>query len=183
MRFFFFGTLMDPEVRRLVIGGDPPPGCPEAGVLPHFRRVRPSGRGYPMLLAHGCGRVEGILIDGLDAPAARRLVVFEGAEYRLMRLAVIDSRGRAVAAATFLSQRRAAATHRAWSLKTWQRRDKRAFLRKTARLMAGYATKAALRTALVGQLALITAQDMWLLLRRRQASRAVSSGRPIRRAR
>lgn len=147
MRFFFFGTLMDPQVRRLVIGRDPAAGRIEAAVLEGFRRVSVAGRPYPMLLPHRCGRVSGMLLHDLEADAVRRLIAFEGAEYHAAPVTVAARPGRLVTAAAFLADRSVAPSRRGWSLQTWQRRHKRAFLRRIGGLMDGYAIQAFLRGA------------------------------------
>jgi hypothetical protein len=144
MRFFFFGTLMDPEVRRLVIGRDLVEGQTEAALLARFRRVHVAKRDYPMLVPYSAGRVEGILAHDVGADAVRRLIAFEGAEYRLVSVLVADPRGHLVSAAAFLSDRSVGPNRRAWSLETWQRRHKRAFLRRVKASMDGYGTRAML---------------------------------------
>lgn len=147
MHFFFFGTLMDPDVRRLVIGRDLAPGQIEAAVLAQFRRVYVAKRNYPMLLPHSSGWVDGLLAYNLDADAARRLMAFEGAEYHLVPVTVADPRGHPARAAAFLSDRSVKANHRLWHLETWQRRYKRLFLRRAVELMDRYGTQALLRVA------------------------------------
>lgn len=145
MRCFFFGTLMDPDVRRLIIGRDLAPGQIEPAVIEHFRRVHVAKRNYPMLLPHASGWVDGLLAYHLDAEAMRRLMVYEGIEYHLVPIFVADLRGHLVKAAAFLSDRSVQPDHRAWHLETWQRRYKRAFLRRAADLMDRYGTQAMLR--------------------------------------
>ena len=147
MRFFFFGTLMDPDVRRLIIGRDLAPGQVEPAVVEHFRRVHVAKRNYPMLLPHASGWVDGLVAHDLDADAAQRLLVFEGKEYHLVPITVADLRGHLYKAAAFLSDRRIQPDHRAWHLEVWQRRYKRPFLRRAGELMDRYGTQALLRVA------------------------------------
>ncbi|MEE8559476.1 MAG: gamma-glutamylcyclotransferase family protein, partial [Alphaproteobacteria bacterium] len=78
MRYFFFGTLMDPDVRALVIGGPAPASRIEPATLAGFRRVHVAGRSYPMLISDALGRVEGCLVRGLDGRARARIGQFEG---------------------------------------------------------------------------------------------------------
>jgi hypothetical protein len=145
MRFFFFGTLMDPEVRRVVIGRDLAPGQIEAAVLEQFRRVYVANRNYPMLLPHSSGWVDGLLAHNVDPEAARRLMAFEGREYHLVPVTVADLHGHLAKAAAFLPDRTVKANRRAWYLEIWQRRYKRLFLRRAAELMDRYGTQAMLR--------------------------------------
>lgn len=147
MRIFFFGTLMDPDVRRLVIGRDLAPEQVEPAVIEHFRRVHVARRNYPMLLPHASGWVDGLLAHQLDPEAVRRLTAFEGPEYHLVAITVADLRGHLTKACAFLCDRRVQADHRRWQFQTWQRRYKRPFLRRAAELMDRYGTQALLRVA------------------------------------
>jgi hypothetical protein len=46
------------------------------------------GRHYPVLVRHRSAITEGLLIDRVGGPAWRRLLAYEGAEYRLARVRV-----------------------------------------------------------------------------------------------
>ena len=142
---FFFGTLMDAELRRLVLGGDLASDQIETGAIGGFRRVRVAGRDYPMLVPHPTGRVVGVLARKLGGQALRRLVVYEGAEYRLVRMVVADRCGRSILARVFLADPRVRWDPRSWRLETWQRRHKRNCLRRIGEAMAGYQSRAMLR--------------------------------------
>lgn len=129
MNLFFFGTLMDPEVRALVMGRDVHPEQVEPAIAQGFRRVFIAGRHYPMLLAHASGWVEGTLVTGVDAVSLHRLQVYEGWEYTLQPIQVQAS-GRKVMAHVFMSRPKVAPDRRPWRLDQWQRRHKRTFLPK-----------------------------------------------------
>ena len=90
---FFFGTLMDADVRALVLGPEYSDHEVRRAWLRGFRRVFMPGRTYPMLLPHPHGRVEGILVGGLSVEAVRRLSTFEGPDYHLVPLWVIGETG------------------------------------------------------------------------------------------
>lgn len=130
MRLFFFGTLMDAEVRELVIGRALPADAIEPAIVQGFRRVFVAGRHYPMLLAHASGWVEGTLVSGLDAASVHRLQVYEGWEYALSPIKVLTASGQSVMANVFICPPGIAADKRDWRLDDWQRRHKRTFLRK-----------------------------------------------------
>jgi len=49
-RFFFYGTLMDPSVRRAVLGRPVERSRLQRAVLPGFRRVFRRGATYPVLV-------------------------------------------------------------------------------------------------------------------------------------
>lgn len=130
MKLFFFGTLMDAEVRSLVMGRDADPGTIEPAIAQGFRRVFVAGRHYPMLLAHASGWVEGTLVHGLDAERVHRLQVYEGWEYSLQPIQVQTNSGHKVMAHVFMCPPHIEADPREWRLDQWQRRHKRTFLPK-----------------------------------------------------
>ncbi len=130
MRLFFFGTLMDPEVRAIVMGHDVDPDNVEPAVVQGFRRVFVAGRHYPMLLAHASGWVDGTLVSGLDVARVHRLQVYEGWEYSLQPIQVQTTSGRKVMAHVFMCPPHIAPDRRDWRLDEWQRRHKRTFLPK-----------------------------------------------------
>jgi hypothetical protein len=73
VRFFFYGTLIDPDVRRLVLGTRAPMSV-EPATLAGWRRVCLPKVTYPAVLRAAREVVDGVLVRGLDAEARRRLV-------------------------------------------------------------------------------------------------------------
>lgn len=143
MKLFFFGTLMDADVLRVVIGRTL--ADVEPAEVRKFRRVFVHGRNYPMLLPHPSGTVEGVLAHDLDDDTVSRLLLYEGGEYHLVPLRVNNAHGHPVRAGTFLCDRVVQPGHQEWHLPVWQRRYKRSFLRRAAELMQRYGTRARLR--------------------------------------
>lgn len=144
-RLFFFGTLMDPDVLRVVIGADLAPRQIEEGRVRGFRRVFVPGRAYPMLIPAPHFHVEGLLVSGLTPEQVHRLGVFEGPEYHLVPLTITSFGGHAYRAGAFLSDRNVVPGKDEWTLKLWRRRHKRGFLRHASYLMDHYGTKVLLR--------------------------------------
>lgn len=132
MNLFFYGTLMDADVRELVCGEalDVEPAIAQG-----FRRVFLAGKHYPMMLPHSSGWVEGTLATGLNAETVHRLQVYEGWEYNLHPLKVRTGSGQAVMAHVFLCPPQIPADMRDWRLEEWQRRYKRTFMPKAQALM------------------------------------------------
>ncbi|MEE8223447.1 MAG: gamma-glutamylcyclotransferase family protein [Alphaproteobacteria bacterium] len=136
MRFFFFGTLMDPDVREVVVGRPVPASRIEPATLEGFRRMCVAGRSCPMLIPDPPGRVEGCLVRGLDGRARARIGRFEGDEYRPERHWVRLSGGVRIEAYVYMARSGVRAGRTPWELSTWQRRHKRALLER-ARLWLG----------------------------------------------
>lgn len=138
MRFFFYGTLMDPDVCRAVLGD-----CAEAlkirpALLTGFRRVRANCGNYPVLVRRRGGFVSGHLVEGLDYEALLSMAHFEGREYEPRRALVIDRDGCRVTAWLFLPNHLHLATDRSWDLRRWRYSGKRLLLRQLCRWMLVY---------------------------------------------
>lgn len=139
MRFFFYGTLLDADVRRLVFPHLHERLSFRPGVLRGYWRVRAVDGPYPVLKPHPQGRVHGHVAEGLDLPALARAAHFEGATYHpAVRRIHVPELG-AVAAWVFVP----AAPHRqasgkTWTLDRWQRSQKPQALRHTRYWMAEF---------------------------------------------
>jgi hypothetical protein len=130
MMYFFYGTLCDSDVRRLILGYRPSPRQLRPARLPGFRRKRARGRSYPVLVRAPGGRVDGLLFRPRPGDAAR-LAAYEGPEYLTRALPVCrnGSRGPARARVFLPAGSGLSATFDDWQLRRWQRRDKATFLR------------------------------------------------------
>lgn len=138
MRFFFYGTLMDADVRRAVLGAAAP-ATVEPATLAGWRRVPVAGASYPMIVRAAGSRVEGVFARGLDQRARDRLIAYESDGYRMMEAIVtLATDGKSRRAFVFVPDRRRGAAaprkrgHGAWHLASWQRRHKRRFLARLA---------------------------------------------------
>lgn len=132
MVYFFYGTLCDADVQRLVLGYRPSRRQFRPARLPGYRRKRARGRSYPVLLRAAGGEVAGLLFRAASAGDAARLTAYEGPEYVTRSLPVRQPRTAAGAgrARVFLPAGPALpAGFDDWTLPRWQRRDKAAFLR------------------------------------------------------
>jgi hypothetical protein len=138
MVYFFYGTLCDADVQRLVLGYRPGPRQLRPARLPGYRRKRARGRSYPVLLRAAGGQVAGLLFRPARASDAARLSAYEGPEYVTRILPVRRSHtGGVTAGCNALGRARVflptgaslPADVHDWALPRWQRRDKAAFLR------------------------------------------------------
>jgi gamma-glutamylcyclotransferase (GGCT)/AIG2-like uncharacterized protein YtfP len=133
MRFFFYGTLLDPEVRREVMGRAAGALPAEPAVLAGYRRVYVRGKTYPVAVPDPASAVEGCLVRGLDRRAAQRLIDFETDEYDLVERTVVTGSGRTIRCRVFVAGRRALPSVRPWDYETWRRRHRSAFGRRLRR--------------------------------------------------
>ena len=131
-RLFFYGTLLDPDIRRKVIGRVLPPGQLRPATLAGFRRVRAAGKWFPMLAPGLAGdTVAGVLALGLTGPELKRVVAYEGDGYGLKRVTVRLGDGTTARARVFvpLAAGGLKPSTEAWDLLDWQRRVKPRVLR------------------------------------------------------
>ncbi len=138
MRFFFYGTLMDPDVCRAVLGD-----CAEAleirpALLTGYRRVRANCGNYPVLVRRRGGFLPGLLVEGMTYEALLAIAHFEGQEYEPRRALIIDRNGRRVTAWLFLPNHPRLATDRSWDLHRWRNSGKHLLLRQLRRWNLSY---------------------------------------------
>ncbi len=139
MRLFFYGTMMDPEVRRIVLAGEAEALMIQPARLGGYRRVCAKPGDYPLLVRRTAGRVHGVLVGGLSPEGLCKVAHFEGPDYRPEERTVIDETGRRVSAWVLLPRSPAQATNQAWDLRRWQLRHKPRLLPPLRRWMAEYA--------------------------------------------
>ena len=132
-RFFFYGTLMDPLVRRVVLGRSVDRSRLQRAVLPGFRRVFRRAATYPVLVSDAGGRVDGIVASGLSPLDVARLVRYEGAGYRLSKRAVQLAGGQTTLACIFLPDTDGMASSVPWQFVGWRRRFRGRFLQGICR--------------------------------------------------
>jgi hypothetical protein len=138
MDFFFYGTLLDEDVRRLVLGPEAARLKLVPARLPGYRRVAKGHSSAPLLARRRGASVEGLLARGLDRRQAARLRHYEGRNYCLARCRVRLAGGKACAAMVYLGEGRIPLCRGSWRLSQWQRRSKRAFLKLAALWLAAY---------------------------------------------
>jgi hypothetical protein len=128
MRLFFYGTLLDPDVRAAVIG----PRASHVTVTParlaDWRRRRARGKSYPIILQAPGEHVPGVVTSVLDADAVERLTRYEGPGYGLYDCQPVLEDGSAVPARVFQPTERLAADDAEWDLAAWQATEKSKWL-------------------------------------------------------
>lgn len=135
MRFFFYGTLMDPDVCRLVLGDQYDDLRAEPAALLGFRRVRAVNGNFPVLVRRTGRRLEGQLVENLRPEALLSIAHFEGPDYELRQAAVVDLSGRRWRPWLFMPRFSRAASNRAWNFELWQKRGKARLLPDLERWM------------------------------------------------
>lgn len=135
MRFFFFGTLLDDDVLRIVIGRRVPAVDKRPATLPGYRRVKAQGVTYPIIVPQTGAEVSGLLVSSLEPLEKARLIAYEGANYDLVELPVMTG-GRQRDALVFIPVSSGGLTplDEDWSFEEWTRLHREGFV---ARLRQG----------------------------------------------
>ena len=136
MQLFFYGTLLDADLRRAVLGAGAERIELRPAVLPGFRCTRSSYGDFPVLLRRSGGRVKGALAEGFDRTDLLRIGNFEGEDYAPARALVIGEDGRRRRAWIYLANLPGPVERRPWSLRGWQLRSKSRLMARV-RLWAG----------------------------------------------
>lgn len=134
MRFFFYGTLIDDDVRALVLGAQASGLEVAPAVLDGWRCVSVRGRTYPAVVRSAAAATRGVLTGALPDSAGAALTAYEGPEYDLIECDVSAS-GEAATAGVFVAGPSCRVSTRPWDFGAWQRLHKRTFM---ARLMRGH---------------------------------------------
>ncbi len=134
MRFFFYGTLIDKDLRSLVLGPQAFGLEVESAELAGWRRVSVRGKTYPALVRSSAVKTRGVLTRALSDGAVAALRAYEGPEYDLIR-ADISASDEVSAAAVFVAGSSCRVSARPWDFDAWQRLHKRTFM---ARLLRGH---------------------------------------------
>jgi gamma-glutamylcyclotransferase (GGCT)/AIG2-like uncharacterized protein YtfP len=142
LSFFFYGTLMDPDLRAAVLGGPSPFVHP--GSLSDYRRAPIASQDYPGIAPSPGHVVEGLLVQNLTPEMAARASLYEGDQYEARLLSVQTEDGTEHSAWTYVSLPGLRLAAGDWCLDTWQRRRK-ALTVKAARSYMTRLPAAALR--------------------------------------
>jgi hypothetical protein len=120
-----YGTLLDDDLRRAVIGRRLRPDRRESAYIEDYRPVYVIGAWYPTLVPSTGKRTEGLLVHRLDAADLRRLMDYEGEGFMLVERCVIGRRSGPRMAGVFLVRPPLTASTVPWTFEIWRRRHKR----------------------------------------------------------
>lgn len=132
MNLGLYGTLLDPDVRALVLGqawrnaGRP-------GVLHGWARFYVQGEVYPGIRHEKGGAIDVLVLDGVGPEALAAADAFEGGEYRreLLDVALAEDAAAACSAMFYIPHPWVSLESRAWHFDAdWRARHRAAFLRE-----------------------------------------------------
>ncbi|RDD62827.1 gamma-glutamylcyclotransferase family protein [Ferruginivarius sediminum] len=129
MLFFFYGTLMDDELRGALAGAKDATLRITPGTLLNHRRCRARFGNYPVVIPQPGGRLSGLFVEGVDAHLALWIAHYEGPGYVPARVSAVDHAGQRLRPWAFMPLTRQDASREPWDLQAWQRHDKPAVRR------------------------------------------------------
>lgn len=133
MRLFFYGTLLDVDVRALVIGATAQAVVLTPARLDGWQRRRARGRSYPVIQAAAGRSVDGAVTSALTPAVVARLSAYEGPGYVLIGCRPVLADGTTVAAQVYQPTERLPADDADWDLARWQAGEKASFLARLRR--------------------------------------------------
>ena len=93
MKLFFFGSLTDRELLRIVLGHDGAALVFQQALLAGYRTHRMVDDRYPILVPASSDAVPGLVVGGLHETDIARIRFYEEDEYSLEPIAVETTRG------------------------------------------------------------------------------------------
>lgn len=128
MRCFFYGTLRDPLILRIVLGRRVPATSIAPAWMAGFALRAVRGETFPVAIPASDGQIEGIVVWRLGHRDLARLQWFEGSGYQLARgLARISGAPTAQSVLWFQPRFRLKASPAPWRIDRWRRRHRRGF--------------------------------------------------------
>ena len=121
---FSFGTLMDADLLAAVTGDDNNALQREAAVVKDHVALWVIDDHYPVLVPRPGTSTAGFIIRGLTANAFERIVFFEGGEFSVQQLQVINSKGMPETVAFFADADVKPVSEHIWTLEQWQHATK-----------------------------------------------------------
>jgi len=128
MDFFFYGTLIDADVRVHVLGARAARISIVPGSLEGCRCVRVAGASFPGLVPETTARTYGVIARGLSRSDMSKLVRYEGNGYRLASAPARTAGGRNLNVRVFLPKPGVQLTDEDWSVAAWREAEKWPFL-------------------------------------------------------
>lgn len=133
--FFLYGTLMDPEILALALGGAPgravSPDRLTPATLPDHRRGYIAGRNFPGLRAEpGCA-TPGLLLQDVTTRERLLLNVYEGPHYQLTSVTALHGAPpHTPVAAHVYVVKPGLKLDAQWDLQSWQHHFKPAYMQR-----------------------------------------------------
>ena len=121
---FSFGTLMDADLLAAVTGADNKTLKREPAVVRDSAALWVVDDHYPVLVPRPGASTEGMIIRGLSSEALDRIIFFEGGEFNVEQLQVINAHGEPERVSYFADADTKPVSEHIWTLEQWQHATK-----------------------------------------------------------
>jgi len=138
MLLFAYGTLLDPDIRSIVLGRSSPEAEARPALLPGYRRVLVADECYPTLLPDPAAETPGALVPLRHETERQRVQYFEGFELLLDWRTVRCRADGPVQALVCIGTPTIRHVDVPWDLDAWRARHKDAYLPVSHDYMAGF---------------------------------------------
>lgn len=135
---FSFGTLMDAELLALVCGQDMNTIVREPAVVMDHVPLWVIDDHYPILMPKAGLQTEGLIIRGLLPDSLDRIIFFEGGEFSVQTIDVVNSNGDIESVQFFADTDRKKVSDHVWHLDQWQSTTKPDTMPRVERYMQCY---------------------------------------------
>lgn len=132
---FFFGTLIDPDLFRLIVGRPMADFAVKPATLAGYRITRAAAFPYPMVKADPRSEAPGLRVAGLTATEVERISYYETDEYDLFGVTLKIAPNQFESAKTFIATAQLEASDEPWSLVEWEKEVKELALIEAALAM------------------------------------------------
>lgn len=133
--YFFYGTLLDDDVVRAVLGRSLESLKPIAARLDGYSRRCVEGATYPAAIPMEDDFIDGIIARDLTEREEAILAAYEGEEYGLTRVQVTDRNQNIIDANVFVPGESIRPSNKHWDFDDWVRDHKETFLAETLPVM------------------------------------------------
>jgi hypothetical protein len=136
--FFFYGTLVDADVRRLVLGREVSDAAVQPAELAGFQRYAVQQQPFPAAVPQQGATVDGVIMPGASLSDAAMLTCFEGSDYeaQLCRVTSSAAGGRDQDAWVFVASDRVPRGEPSWLIDDWRAQHKPAFFEIAAKWLS-----------------------------------------------
>ena len=116
---FFFGTLQDADLFRIVVGRELTQFEQTEAILAGYRVRRAANYPFPVLVPDQLGEAPGLIVHGFTDNEVSRVAFYETNEYYLQDITVRHGLGDFVTASAFFATEFLDATEDTWSIEAW----------------------------------------------------------------
>lgn len=138
MRYFFYGSLMDPTIASIVL--DRPIGAQDfqPATLTGFITVRVRDEHYPALVRSRDRETAGVLVSDVSAIQAKRLQFYETTEFHQATVEVVTADGARIETLVFMPAATLQCTDEPWHFENFLERAGPEYFRHTRQWMEAF---------------------------------------------